>query len=193
MRKFQGVVLVICMMFFGALPTWAADEESVDLVGGDYIIGPGDILEISQWQNQALSKVVVVLPDGRISFPLIGQVEAGGKTLAQLKGELEEKISRFVPDPVLSVIVQQVQSMTVYVIGKVNRPGHFPLSKNVNVLQALAMAGGMNTFADKDKVKIFRESSGRTIILPFDYDDIVDGKNLESNVTLQRGDVIVVP
>ena len=193
MRKFHLIFLIVSMVSLLSHSALATEDGNPAGSGNDYIIGPGDVLDISQWQNETLSKQVVVLPDGNISFPLIGEVLAGGKTVVQLKGELEEKISRFVPDPVLSVIVQQVQSMTIYVIGKVNRPGHFPLNRNVNVLQALSMAGGFNTFAQKGKVKIFRNQDGRNLILPFDYDEVVDGKNIESNITLQRGDVIVVP
>jgi len=137
--------------------------------------------------------LVTVLPDGKISFPLIGEVMAGGKTVAQLKGELEEKIIRYVPDPTLSVIVHQVNSMMVYVIGKVNQPGRHLLNANINVLQVLAMAGGFNPFANRGKVKIFRQQGGDTVIFPFDYDEVADGKKLDTNITLKRGDVIVVP
>ena len=158
-----------------------------------YTIGPGDILEVSVWNNAALTKNVAVLPDGKFHFPLIGEVVAGGKTVAVLKKEMAEKIGVFVADPSLSVMVQQVGSMMIYVIGKVNHPGRFVVNVNVNVLQALAMAGGLNTFAKKDKIKIFRETGGRTTLLPFDYETVTDGEDLSQNVMLERGDVVVVP
>jgi polysaccharide export outer membrane protein len=158
-----------------------------------YIIGPGDVLDISVWKNEALTKLVTVLPDGRISFPLIGQMMAGNKTVAQLQQELEKKLTRFVPDVTLSLLVAQVNSAMIYVIGRVNNPGRFVVNSNVNVLQALSMAGGLNPFAKRGSIKIFREGQMKTHIYDFDYDEVSKGRNLEQNVMLQRGDVIVVP
>ena len=134
-----------------------------------------------------------MLPDGKISFPLIGEIRAEGKTVAQLKAEIETKISRFVPNPTLSLIVGQVNSMLIYVIGKVNNPGRFVIPSEINVLQALAMAGGFNPFAEENKTKIFREKDGKTVILDFRYKDVAKGKDLKQNINLKRGDVIVVP
>jgi polysaccharide export outer membrane protein len=158
-----------------------------------YLIGPGDLLDINIWKDDSLSRVVTVLPDGSISFPLIGEVEAADKTVSQLKQELEKKISRFVPDPVLSLIVQQVNSLQIYVVGRVNNPGRFMLNTNVNVLQALTIAGGLNPFAKRSKVKIMRKKDGQTTIYNFDFDEVAKGENLEQNITLRRGDVIVAP
>lgn len=162
-------------------------------VDAEYVIGAGDVLDISVWRDEALAKSVVVLPDGKVSFPLIGEVEAAGKKVAELKQEMESRLSKFVTDLVLSVEVKQTNSMIIYVIGRVNGPGRFPLSGNVNVLQALAMAGGFNPFANKDKVKIYREGNGRSEVLSFRYSEIAEGKNPGQNVRLSRGDVIVVP
>ncbi len=159
----------------------------------DYIIGPGDQLGISVWRDDALTRVVVVLPDGKIQFPLIGELVAGGKTVAQLKKEIEDKLSGFVVDSGLSVEVRQSSSMFVYLIGKVNAPGRQMLVANTNVLQALATAGGLNPFADKDDIKIIRQEGERTLIYPFRYSLVAAGSNLEENIWLKRGDVIVVP
>ena len=159
----------------------------------DYIIGPGDLLDISVWKNVDLTKQVVVLPDGRIFFPLIGEVMAGGRTVTQLSKDLSQKLTRFVPDVSLSVVVRQVNSMLIYVIGRVNRPDRFILNTNVDVLQALAMAGGLNPFAKSGKIKIFRKQGKHTQVFPFDYDNATKGKNLDQNIMLKRGDVIVVP
>jgi polysaccharide biosynthesis/export protein len=166
---------------------WAADSPP------DYTIGPGDVLDISVWKDEALTKSLVVLPDGKISFPLIGEFMVGGKTVTQIKGEIEAKIVRYVPDVILSVDVRQINSMIVYVIGKVNSPGRFVMNGNLNVLQALASAGGLNPFAKKGEIKVFRQEGDRTVIHPFDYDDVAAGKNLSQNIPLKRGDVIVVP
>ncbi len=158
----------------------------------DYAIGPGDMLEISVWKNQDLTRQVVVLPDGTISFPLVGRFTAGGKSVAQLKAEMEKKISRYVPEPDLTIIVQQVNSMVVYVIGKVNRPGHIPLTRNISVLQALSMAGGLNIFADQQDLRIVRKNETGTLIIPFNYKAVTEDNMMEGNIQLQRGDVVVV-
>ena len=161
--------------------------------GPDYLLGAGDVLDISLWKDEALAKSVTVLPDGKISFPLIGEVRAAGRTVADLKQEIAEKIEAYVPNPTLSVEVRQVNSMLIYVIGRVNAPGRFALNTNVNVLQALAMAGGLNPFAKRDKIKILRQESGRTLTFPFQYDEVAEGARLEQNIMLKRGDLIVVP
>jgi polysaccharide export outer membrane protein len=162
-------------------------------VDADYIIGPGDQIGISVWRDENLTRTVVVLPDGKIYFPLIGEVEAGGKTVSQLKEELEKRLSRYVSDTGVTVDVRQSNSMIIYVVGKVNAPGRQILLANTNVLQALAMVGGLNPFADKGDIKIFRQEGGRTVVFNFDYDDVAEGRHLETNIALKRGDVIIVP
>ena len=161
--------------------------------GGDYVIGSGDQLGISVWRDEHLSRTVVVLPDGRISFPLVGELVAGGKTVAQLKQELEGKLTRFVSDAGVTVEVKQSNSMIVYIIGRVNAPGRQAMSASTNVLQALAMAGGLNPFARKSEVKVFRQQGGKTSVFSFDYTDVAEGRHLETNIELQRGDVVIVP
>ena len=114
-------------------------------------------------------------------------------TVAQLRNVLEKKLKRFVPDLTLSILVSQVNSMMIYVIGRVNKPGMFALNSNINVLQALAIAGGLNPFAKSGKIRIFREKRNGTQIFPFDYDDVAKGENLQQNIRLKRGDVVFVP
>ncbi len=158
-----------------------------------YLIGPGDLLDISVWKDEALTKTVVVLPDGMIAFPLIGELKAEGKTVAELKQEMEKPLSRYVTDLILNLEVRQSNSMLVYVIGRVNNPGRQVLNANINVLQSLAMAGGLNPFAKKDKIRVFRQEGSSTRSFIFRYDDVVEGKHLEDNIVLKRGDVVVVP
>ena len=198
-RKILTATLVISILMV-ALNLWAAEKapsskakwsEWVALEG--YTIGAGDILYISVWNNEALTRPVTVLPDGKIHFPLIGEVVAAGKTISQLKRELEDRITPFVPNPNLSVMVQQINSILIYVIGKVNKPGQFVLNTNIDVLQALAMAGGLNPFAKRNDIKIFRKVKEKTEIFEFEYDDVTEGKNLNQNIQLKRGDVVVVP
>ena len=160
---------------------------------GDYIIGPGDVLDISVWKDEALTRSCVVRPDGFISFPLIGDVRASGKTSQQLKLEIESRLIRYVPGLTLSLEIKQINSMIVYVIGKVNIPGRFVVNANIDVLQALSTAGGLNPFAKENNIKIFRKDKDETTIFPFQYDKVVDGKRLEQNIQLNRGDIVVVP
>jgi polysaccharide export outer membrane protein len=179
-------------MFIPASQLWASDQPQMSKTG-DYIIGPGDVLDISIWDNQALTKLVTVLPDGKIHFPLIGEVIVGGKTLVNLEKELKERIGAFVPDPDLLVMVQQTGSLMIYVIGEVNRPNRFNLNSNINVLQALAMAGGFTEWASKNKIKIFRKTKDKMEVIHFSYDDVIKEENVDKNVELKRGDVVLVP
>ncbi|MCF6291637.1 MAG: polysaccharide biosynthesis/export family protein [Desulfobacterales bacterium] len=191
MKEVTGylIFIVVCLAW---LPL-AAGEITAGPPHTGYVIGPGDMLEVSVWKNKDLTKGVIVLPDGRISFPLIGEVVAAGKTVAQLKSELEKKLSRYVTDPVLSVSVNQINSMLIYVIGKVRQPGRFVLNANINVLQGLALAGGLTPFAKKDRIRILRQEKGTTTSFSFNYDEVADNRNLAQNILLQRGDVLVVP
>ncbi len=203
--RYRTWAITLLLLGVIAAPLWAAQDAATPgasagpiatpITGADYIIGPGDLLEINVWRDDALSKVVTVLPDGTIFFPLIGQFVAAGKTVGQLKKEIEDKVVPYVSEPVLLVDVKQVNSMIIYVIGRVNAPapGRFVLNTYVNVLQALSMAGGLNPFAKRDKIKVFREEGGKTKIFNFRYDDVVDGIHLEQNIQLRRGDVVVVP
>ena len=159
----------------------------------DYRIGPGDQLSIEVWKNTDLARLVAVLPDGKVAFPMVGEVVAAGKTVAQLQKEIEGKLALYVKDAVLTVEVRQVNSMQVYVLGRVRTPGRIILTSNIDVLQAMAAAGGPDQFAKLSKIKVFRREGRKTLIIPFDYDDVIAGKNLESNILLQRGDVVVVP
>jgi polysaccharide export outer membrane protein len=192
MKAFWAALLTAAVMLLSAAAAGAADETTGSMAA-EYVIGAGDVLHISVWKDESLTRQVVVLPDGKIGFPLIGQVTAAGKTVAELTKEIEQKLGRFVPGVELSVVVQQTGSMTIYVIGKVNTPGRFTLVADVNVLQALAMAGGLNPFAKRGEIKIFREASGGTKVFYFDYDTVADGQDPRQNMRLKKGDVIVVP
>lgn len=160
--------------------------------GGDYVIGPGDQLGISVWRDEHLTRTVTVLPDGKVSFPLVGEVVATGKTVTGLKEELERRLSRFVSSAGVTVEVKQSNTV-VYIIGRVNAPGRQVITAPTNVLQALAMAGGLNPFADRSGVRVFRRQEDKTAVFAFDYDDVSRGTHLETNIELKRGDVVIVP
>lgn len=202
-RKILLTIWMCAMLAFGcatgkneiAESAGQATPESAETEPGTdaYVIGPGDVLFISVWKNEAMTRTPTVLPDGNISFPLIGEVVAEGKTVAELKKEMEERLSRFVLDLVLSVEVRQINSILIYVIGRVNHPGRFALNTHVNVLQALSIAGGLNPFAKRNQIRIFRETGNTTAVFDFRYDEVSEGRHLEQNIRLRRGDVIVVP
>lgn len=188
MKRYLILTLLFVFMLVGF--TAYADETAPVK---EYIIGAGDVLEINVWDNAALTKTVAVLPDGKIHYPLIGEITAAGKSVGEFKRELEARIKEFVPDPSLSVMVQQVGSMVIYVIGKVNNPGRFILNSDINMLQALSIAGGLNPFAQKKNIRIFREIAGKAKILYFDYDAVTEKEQLDQNILLKKGDVVVVP
>jgi len=192
----KDLLLLLLLGLCIAISPGSARANGVDAVFadvGDYIIGPGDVLDINVWKDETLTRLSIVRPDGFITFPLLGEVRASGKSVLQLKTEMEGKLTRYVPDIILSLDIKQANSMIIYVIGRVNKPDRFNLNSDVNVLQALATAGGLQIYAKRDKIKIFREENGKTKILPFDYDEVVEGKRLEQNVRLRKGDVVVVP
>ncbi|MGC9344445.1 MAG: polysaccharide biosynthesis/export family protein, partial [Bacteroidales bacterium] len=181
MKSLSRTLMLFLIISLTSNLAWTADNSN-DGQDQNYIIGPGDVLEVSVWKEESLTKQVIVLPDGNISFPLVGDITAGGKTLTELKSEIKTKIHRFVPDPELCVSVVNVNSMNIYVIGKVNNPGRFVINDNINVLQALAIAGGLNPFAEENNIKIFRQKCNNTTIFNFKYKEVCKGKKLEQNI-----------
>jgi polysaccharide biosynthesis/export protein len=169
-----------------------ADESGK--ISADYKIGPGDVLEVSVYGEESLNrKDLVVRPDGKISFPLIGEAQVGGLTTAQAKEAMEQSLHEYVPGAVASVSVAQLGSLQYYVVGKVNKPGMYNVSKPLTVLQALAMAGGLTPFAAESKIVILRNSGKDTVTIAFNYKKVKKGQNIEENIILERGDVVVVP
>ena len=158
-----------------------------------YLIGPEDVLDISVWKEPDVSRVVPVRPDGRISLPLINDVQAAGLTPQQLAGSVSEKLKKYLNGPQVTVIVTGMNSQRVFVVGEVLRAGAFPMLPGMTVLQALSSAGGFSTFADVKKIHVVRLRNGKQIEIPFNYRDVVKGDNAEQNVKLEPGDTIVVP
>lgn len=158
-----------------------------------YAIQPGDVLQVSVWKEEDLTKQIIVRPDGRISFPLTGEIKAAGESVEHLRQLVTERLEKFIPDPVVTISVLQLTGNTVYVIGKVNRPGAFPIVRNVDVMQALSLAGGTSTYASLNNIKILRRENGKLTAIPFEYGDVEKGKHLEQNILLRAGDVVVVP
>ena len=159
----------------------------------DYLIGPNDILNIHVWREPELTRDVTVTPDGRITFPLIGNIMAQGKTVTELKEIITEKLKNFVTAPEVTVIVNESRSMIIYVIGQVNAPGPYPLAPDMTVLQALSTAGGFSEWADTKNIMIVRRQDGKDIQLPFNHKKFLSGKNLKQNILLKPNDTVVVP
>ncbi|WJW75210.1 polysaccharide biosynthesis/export family protein [Thiohalobacter sp. IOR34] len=193
----MSFTLRICALLIGALFVSAsalADATAPSQDKAGYAIQPGDVLAISVWKEEGLQREVVVRPDGALSFPLVDEIEAAGKTVPAIQAEISKRLERFIPDPVVTVEIRQLLGNKVYVIGKVNRPGEFPMNRYMDVVQALAMAGGMTPYAAVNKIKILRrQADGKLSAIPFEYGDIEKGRNLEQNIILQAGDVVVVP
>jgi len=202
-RRILLAWLVAVTGLLGVAPAFAqapADAKPAPVasrvVGVDpstYRVGPEDVLEVSVWHEDTLKKEALVRPDGGISYPLIGEVQVAGKTVLEIRDEVAKRLDRFVPDAVVSVTILKIGSQRVYVIGKVNKPGEFPVGRYVDVLQALSMAGGLTPFADSNDIRVMRRDGERQVVLPFEYGRVVRGEKLEQNIQLRAGDVVVVP
>lgn len=182
-----GSVLVV-------LPAAAqAPSPSTGDAGSDYHIGPGDVLQLFVWKEPELTRELTVRLDGRISVPLLGDVEANGRTPAQLAGELSKRFTRFLEAPQVTLGVAQANSTRFYVLGQVNKPGDFPLSGRTTVLQGLALAGGFKEFAKTDGIVIIRREKGNETAITFNYKRLESGRDVSQNVALRPGDTILVP
>jgi polysaccharide biosynthesis/export protein len=171
--------------------TGSANSAPLVLPKG-YVIGPEDVLSIVVWREKDLSGEVVVRPDGKISLPLLNDVQAAGYTPEQLAEIVEKAAIKYVTDSDTTVIVKQINSRKVYVLGEVGKPGAFPLTSEMNVLQLIASVGGLAEFADKKNVLILRMENGRERRFRFNYNEVIEGKNLQQNIELQPGDTVLV-
>jgi polysaccharide export outer membrane protein len=167
----------------------AADPASVE----GYLLRPGDILVVSVWKETDMQGEVLIRPDGGISFALAGELQAAGHTVDELTKMLETRVRKYIPDAVVTVSVKTVLGNRVYVIGKVNRPGDFPLSGPIDVMQALSLAGGATPFANTNGIRVLRRTGAGQVSIPFRYGDIEHGRKLDQNILLQSGDTVVVP
>jgi polysaccharide export outer membrane protein len=191
---------LIAVLVCGAIGC-AAEQVNykVDMVPpGDFLLGPEDVLIVTVWKNQDLSREMVIRPDGMISMPLIGDVPAASLTANNLAKRIGERLTEYMASPIVSVQLKEVNSYFVYVLGEVTKPGKYPLKSYANVMQGISLGGGFTPFAKKNKIKVLRVmmdgSSGKQQIeIPVDYDDILKGNATPGNFYLRSGDVIVVP
>ncbi len=158
-----------------------------------YHVGPGDVLEISVWRDENLSREVVVPPDSIISFPLIGDVDTSGMSVADVRGIITKKLSEYMPEASVTVMLKEIKSLKVYVIGQVKNPGVFQINLETHVMQILSQAKGLTPFAAERDIHILRYRNNTTKKIGFDYKEVLKGNNLEQDILLKRGDVIVVP
>jgi polysaccharide export outer membrane protein len=158
-----------------------------------YRLGAEDTMLISVWKDEQLTREVVVRPDGLFSFPLVGDVQAEDRTVEEIRADLVKRLTKYIPNPNVSVGVTKVLSYKVYVVGRVNKPGEYLIGHYTDVLQALSLAGGLTPFAAENDIKIVRRIKGHQQTFPFRYGDVRKGNDLEQNILLQRGDVVMVP
>ena len=161
--------------------------------GKDYVIGADDVLDVSVWKEQELTRTLQVRPDGKISMPLVGDVQAAGLTPGQLSQSIGEKLKKYLTAPQVTVILTQINSQRVYVIGEVTRPGAYPVLPGMTILQAISSAGGLTQFANSKRIFLMRNEDRMQAKYPFSYKEVLDGRKAEENLMVKAGDTIVVP
>jgi len=201
-RRSGSAIILTLVIVMSCLSVGCAAEQinyPVDYIPpGEFLLGPEDVLVVTVWRNQDLSRDVVIRPDGFISMPLIGDVSAAGLTANELAKRIAERLKEFMATPTVSVLVKEVNSYFVYVLGEVVRPGKYPLKSYATVMQGVSLAGGFTPFASKNKMHVLRISTNGSgqphqIQIPVQYDAILSGKGSLGNFFLRSGDVIVVP
>lgn len=181
-------ILLTLYIFIAPFPGLASSGSDLH-----YILRPGDLLEISVWNDEALHREILIRPDGGISFPLIGDIKAAGQSVEDLKQNLEARIHEYIPDTPVTVILKEINHPGVFIVGKVVKPGLYPMENPTTVIQALAMAGGLNPFAAGNSILILRQSPNGQNTYNFRYSDVEKGRGLDQNILLTAGDTIVVP
>jgi polysaccharide biosynthesis/export protein len=199
------VTLLVCLAFAAphawgsgsakpGVPVAQSSPTSAKGVSDDYIIGPSDTLAINVWKDAELSRTVLVRPDGKISLPLVGELEVSGLTALKVKELIAQKLDTYISKPQVTVIVTDVKSRTYTVVGKIAKPGEFELGKPTSILEAIAICGGFQEFAKPNKIYVIRRMPDGSITkLPFDYKKVIKGQETDENVDLKSGDTIVVP
>lgn len=184
MLKKTMTILFIFIAIFAFSPVIHAES---------YHVGSGDLLEISVWRDETLSRELIVPPDGVLSFPLIGDVNVASMSVPEIREVIKKKLAEYVPDASVAVMLKQINSLKVFVIGQVHSPGAFPINLDARVMQVLAQAKGLTPFASERDIHILRYQGEKIQKIGFDYKEVLKGNNLEQDILLKRGDVIVVP
>lgn len=189
--------MLICL-FFAALSsltvTALAEEQQGDAgKSKNYIIGSGDVLDIITWKEEDLSREVVVRLDGKITYPMLDDIQAAGRTPLELKQDLQDRLKDFVEAPFVTVSVKNSESQKFYILGEIMKAGEYPIVKNLTVLQAVALAGGFSEWASKNEILLFRDENGTKKTILINYRDLVKKKDFSNNVQIQADDTIIVP
>jgi polysaccharide biosynthesis/export protein len=174
-------------------PATGASQSAAATLDPNYVIGPEDVLNIDVWKEAEISRSVPVRPDGKISIPLLKDVQAAGLTPIQLSQSITEKLKKFIAEPQVTVIVTAINSQRIYVIGEIARSGAYPMLPGMTMLQAISIAGGIGQFANGKKIYLLRSENGKEIKYPFNYKEVISGVRPEQNLVLKAGDTIVVP
>ena len=185
-------LMLRCLLVSGAAYFAVVAAAHAQATAG-YTVKPGDTLEISVWKEPDLQRTVLVRPDGAFSFPLVGEVDARGKTVSELNKLVSDRLTKYISDAVVTISVQEIKGNKIYVLGQVNKPGEFIVNPRVDVIQALSLAGGTTAFASPSEIFVLRRDNGQQRRLPFNFDAVLRGRDLEQNVLLRSGDVVVVP
>ncbi len=195
-RSVMGVMLMMTAVSGLGTPVYAGDGGTLGMasqVDPGYRLGAEDTLLVSVWKDEQLTREVIVRPDGMFSFPLVGDIQAEERTVEDIRGDLVKRLTKYIPNPNVSVSVTKVISYKVYVLGRVNKPGEYVVGHYTDVLQALSLAGGLTPFAAENEIKVMRRVRGEQYAVPFRYGVVRKGRGLEQNIILQRGDVGMVP
>ena len=192
-NKFLNLKVILLLIAAGSGGFGSAFAQDSDRQREPYTINPGDMLEIAVWKEPDLQRQVLVRPDGAFSFPLSGDIVAVGRTVEDIRLELTARLETYIPDLVVTVMVAEINGNKIFVIGQVKTPGAFVVNPRVDVMQALSIAGGMTPFAQTNNIRILRRRNGVQTILNFRYSDIIKGDDLEQNVLLEVGDIVLVP
>ncbi|MBK9307771.1 MAG: polysaccharide biosynthesis/export family protein [Nitrospira sp.] len=189
------ITACVCLVLLGDGRQLLAEPVSGEPTNVEptYLLGPEDILKVAVWKDEQLTQEAVVRPDGMISFPLIGEVQASGRTVEDVRSEIALRLTKYLPNPNVTVTVLKVLSYRIYVLGRVNKPGEYQAGHHTDVLQALSMAGGLTAYASENNIKIIRRNGTDELVFPFRYGDAKKGQDLHQNILLQRGDVVMVP
>lgn len=190
----SGIVTVLMVMGMLVVLSEVKEVSAAGTpVDPGYRLGAEDVLMVSVWKDEQLTREVVVRPDGMFSFPLVGDVRALDRTVEEIRADLVARLTKYIPNANVSVAVTKVMSYKIYVMGRVNKPGEYLIGHYTDVLQALSLAGGLTPFAAENDIKVMRRVDGEQRSIPFRYGDVRKGKDLEQNIVLQRGDVVMVP
>jgi polysaccharide export outer membrane protein len=207
-RTVYAAAILIALLLFAPLAAQQRDEDVAREAGSKttgvapgpavtvppgYVIGTEDVLSIVFWRDKDMSADVVVRPDGKISLPLINDIHAADLTPDQLREEIVKRASKFIEEPTASVVVKEIHSRNVFITGLVNKGGTFPIIGSMNVMQLIALAGGVQEYADSGRILITRATASGTQQLKFNYKEFIKGKNVQQNIVLEPGDTVVVP